>query len=98
MSKVRTESFEDFEKELLEKEEFKNNLLEINASYEIMRALVQARIDSDLTQKQLSELSGVSQADISRIENGKFNPSIKLLQRLAASMNTHIELKFIPNT
>ena len=31
-------------------------------------------------------------------ENGNFNPTIKMLQRLAAGMNRHIELKFVPNT
>jgi DNA-binding XRE family transcriptional regulator len=44
-----------------------------------------ARIDRGLTQIELSELTGVSQADISRIERGAGNPTEATLQRLAAS-------------
>ena len=50
-----------------------------------------------MTQKELSEKSGVAQSDISKLENGNSNPSIKMLQRLASSMNMHIKVEFVPN-
>ena len=50
-----------------------------------------------ITQKQLSERSGISQADISRLENGNRNPSLNLLKRLAAAMNLTLKIEFIPN-
>ena len=94
----KTIPFEVLEQQLLQNESFKNEYLNTQAEYEAMREVMKARIECDLTQKELSQLSGVTQADISRIENGNFNPTIKMLQRLAAGMNRHIELKFVPNT
>lgn len=40
--------------------------------------------------------NGLSQADISRIENGNANPSIKTLQRLAQGMEMNLTIQFTP--
>lgn len=51
-----------------------------------------ARVERGLTQRQLADLSGVSQADISRIEHGAGNPTEATLQRLAAALNRQLRL------
>lgn len=51
-----------------------------------------ARVSRGLTQVQLSEKSGVSQADISRIERGAGNPTESTLQRLASVLEYRLEL------
>ena len=66
------------------------------AEFQLIRALIDARNESELTQKQLSERSGITQADISRIENGNANPSLRTLQRLADGMNMSLKIEFIP--
>lgn len=50
----------------------------------------------DLTQKQLAEATGIAQADISRLENGTANPSLRTLKRLAAGMGMTLKLEFVP--
>jgi transcriptional regulator with XRE-family HTH domain len=50
-----------------------------------------------MTQKELSEKTGIAQGDISKLERGNSNPSIRTLQRLAAGMGMSIQLKFIPS-
>ena len=77
--------------------DFKAKYEAIQPEMDVIRALVDARIASNLTQKQLAELSGVNQSDISKIENGTRNPSIRLLQKLAAGMNMSLKLQFIPS-
>ena len=49
-----------------------------------------------LTQKELSERTGIAQADISKLENGNANPSLRTLQRLAAGMGMQVKIEFIP--
>lgn len=49
----------------------------------MIRAMVDAGISQNLTQKELAERTGINQADISKLENGTRNPSLKLLKRLA---------------
>lgn len=48
-----------------------------------MRSLKLARIKKDLTQKQLSELLGVSLSTINRIETGKQVLKVDMLSKLA---------------
>ena len=63
-----------------------------------MQAMIDARKESGLTQKELSERTGITQADISRLEKGNANPSLKTLQRLAAGMNMRVRLEFVKAT
>ena len=44
---------------------------------------------------QLSKKSGIAQGDISKLENGNANPSLKTLQRLAAAMGKKLKIEFI---
>jgi ribosome-binding protein aMBF1 (putative translation factor) len=50
------------------------------------------RVARGLTQRQLSDLSGVPQADISRIERGGGNPTEATLQRLARALERRLAL------
>ena len=62
----------------------------------IIRAMIDARISQNMTQRELSERTGIAQAEISRLENGTRNPSIKLLQRLADGMDMVLNISFTP--
>lgn len=44
---------------------------------QIIRAIIEGRERRDLTQQQLAEITGIQQADISRLENGTGNPSFR---------------------
>ncbi|MBR6029424.1 MAG: helix-turn-helix transcriptional regulator [Clostridia bacterium] len=59
-------------------------------------ALLEARKRNGLTQKALSEKTGIAQADISRLENGCSNPSLRTLQRLAAGIGLRVQLSLVP--
>ena len=53
------------------------------------------RIQQGLTQQELSERSGVSQQLISKIENGKAQPSLRTITKLAEVLKLDIDLKVI---
>lgn len=57
-------------------------------------ALISARQSAGISQQELSAKSGITQADISKIENGKGNPSIRTLRRLAKAMNKTLRIEF----
>ena len=82
--------------DLMQDPQFREEYEKIQPEMDIKRALMQARIQSGMTQVQLSEASGISQADISRLENGTRNPSLGLLKRLADAMNTTLKIEFVP--
>ena len=59
----------------------------LEPEFAIIQALIDARKSSGITQKQLSEKTGIAQGDISKIENGEANPSLKTLKHLASGMD-----------
>ena len=69
---------------------------ELQPENDIIQALIDARKSRNMTQKDLSEATGITQADISRIENGTRNPSLKMVKRLAAGMGMRLKLEFLP--
>ena len=69
---------------------------EMEPERQIMRAIIDGREENDLTQKQLAEVTGITQADISRLENGTANPSIRTLKRLAAGLDMMLKVEFVP--
>lgn len=77
-------------------EEFKKEYEAIQPEMNEIRASVDARTSQNLTQKELSERTGINQADISKLENGTKNPSINLLKRLAEGMGMTLKIEFVP--
>ena len=88
--------FEDYKKECMKDPEFKKGYEELKPEMAVVRAILDARRISHLTQKELAEKTGINQADISKIENGTRNPSIRLLQRLADGMDMVLNISFTP--
>jgi len=58
----------------------------LEAEFQIIKEIIEARKDKNITQKELSDLTGITQGDISKIENGNANPSLKTLKKLAAAL------------
>lgn len=83
--------------ELMQDPEFVKEYEAIQPEVNIKRAILDARINAGMTQVELSQKSGISQADISRLENGTRNPSLNLLKRLAEAMDSTLSIEFIPN-
>ncbi len=90
------QKFSDFLEEQLKDPEFRKEYEAIQPEMAVIRALVDARISRNLTQKQLSERTGINQADISKLENGTRNPSLNMLKRLADGLDMTLKLEFIP--
>ena len=54
-----------------------------------------ARVQQNMTQKDLSAKTGITQADISRIENGTRNPSLSMVKKLAQGLGMQLKLEFV---
>ena len=92
---VMTE-FEVFKEELLSDPEVKKEYDALGPEYDIIQAMIDARVKQNITQKELSERTGITQADISRIERGTRNPSLVMMKRIAAGLGMQLRLEFIP--
>ncbi len=67
----------------------------LEPEFQIIRAIIDAREESGLTQEELSKRSGINQANISKLEHGNANPSISTLQKLAKGLGKKLVISFV---
>lgn len=89
-------TFEELRKELMQDSEFQREYDALEPEFEIIRAMVAGRTEAGMTQKQLAEATGIAQADISKLERGNANPSLRTLKRIAAGMGMQVHIEFRP--
>lgn len=61
------------------------------AAYAFGQVIYSARKARNLRQSDLAELSGIAQADISRIERGQIAPTVPTLLKLADALGAQIQ-------
>lgn len=67
---------------------------EYDIDAEVRDLVISARSAANLTQKQLAQRSGVSQSNISKIENGNYQPSLSTLKRIAGALGKRLVVSF----
>ena len=91
----KLKKFDDYLAEQLKDPEFKAGYDALEPEFSLIKALMDARLEKGLTQKELAEMTGISQGDIGRIERGTANPSIKTIQRLATALDKKVQILFV---
>lgn len=91
-------NYSEYKKKALEDPQVKAEYDALQPEYDIIRALIQARNSLHITQTELAARTGITQADISRIENGTRNPSLNMIKKLARGLGMELRLEFVPTT
>lgn len=86
-----------FEERMRRDPEFKKACEDLEEEERMIRSMIDARIKADITQEQLSKITGIDQGSLSKIENGEGNPTINKLKRIAKGLNATLRIEFIPN-
>lgn len=89
-------SYKEYKEKVLQNPEIKAEYDVLQPEYDIIQAMINARIKQNITQKELSVRTGITQADISRIENGTRNPSLNMVKKLAQGLGMQLKIEFIP--
>ena len=89
-------SYKDYKKRALQNPDVKAEYDALQPEYDIIQAMIDARVQQNMTQKDLSAKTGITQADISRIENGTRNPSLSMVKKLAQGLGMQLKLEFVP--
>lgn len=89
-------SYKEYKEKVLKNPEIKAEYDALEAEYDIIQAMIDARNKQHITQKELAERTGITQADISRIENGTKNPSLAMVKRIAEGLGMRLKLEFVP--
>lgn len=80
----------------MENPDFKREWDALEPEFQIIRGIIEGRQANQFTQEQLSAATGIDQANISKLENGTANPSLRTLKRLAAGMGMKLNIEFLP--
>ena len=80
--------------ELLKDPDFRKEWESMEPEFQIIKAMIDARNEKGITQKELSSITGITQGDISKLENGTANPSIRTLQRIAEGLGKNLVIQF----
>jgi DNA-binding XRE family transcriptional regulator len=80
---------------IFKSEEVQKELKMNEAEYKIIEEIIMARKEKNLTQKDLAELIGTKQSNISRFESGNYNPSLEFLNKIAQAVGKELEVRII---
>ena len=61
--------------------------------YEVVEQLKSARKAQNVTQEVLAERVGTKKSNISRLESGRYNPSLDFLIKVADSLGKQIQIR-----
>ncbi len=89
-------TYREFLQEKLQDPEFKREWDEMEPEFQLIKAVLKGREDQQLSQRQLSEKTGITQADISKIESGEANPTLETLKKLASGLGMNLNISFTP--
>ena len=64
-----------------------------SARQEVAEQLRQVRKEQGMTQESLAELVGTKTSNISRLESGRYNPSLDFLVKVAGGLGKQIHVK-----
>jgi ribosome-binding protein aMBF1 (putative translation factor) len=68
----------------------------LEEEFALASALIEARAAADMTQAQVAEAMGTTQAVVARLESGRVKPSTRTLQRFARATGTRLRISFEP--
>ena len=86
-------TFKAYKKVALEGDsELRKEYEALASQYDIIDAVIAARIEKRMTQAELAERADTKQSNISRFESGNYNPSVEFLQKIAGALGKRLEI------
>ena len=64
-----------------------------SARQDVALQMKQARKEQGITQEMLAEKVGTKKSNISRLESGRYNPSLDFLEKVAGGLGKEIKVK-----
>jgi|LNAP01.1.fsa_nt_gb DNA-binding XRE family transcriptional regulator len=92
-----TIKYEDVRQKLLSDSEVKKAYEASKAEFEIAHALIEARLQAKMSQREVAERMHTTQSVIARLESGRHLPSLQTLYKYAQAVNKTIPLSIHPN-
>jgi ribosome-binding protein aMBF1 (putative translation factor) len=69
----------------------------LEEEFALAAALIRARAEANMTQEQVAQAMGTTQAAVARLESGRTMPSTRSLKRFAEATGTKLRISFVPD-
>ena len=87
--------FVSWKKHALKDPKFKAEYDRQQPEFAVIKAIIEARIKNDMTQKEVAKKIGTKQSVISRLESGRGNPTLSFLKKMAVAFSSRLEIRFV---
>lgn len=64
----------------------------LKPEYELISQIIQIRIEQNITQEELAKRTGIKQSNLSRLESGRYNPSMQFLKKIAKGLGKELSI------
>lgn len=85
-------AYKNLKQNLLKDGEIKKAYEELEPEFELIRALIRKRIKKGFTQRELARRIGTKQSAISRLESGRYNPTVGVLRKVARALDADLKV------
>ncbi|MBX9458620.1 MAG: helix-turn-helix transcriptional regulator [Rhizobium sp.] len=85
---------EEVAKEWFKDPEFVAAYDALEEEFALAESLIKARALADMTQEQVAQAMGTTQAQVAKMESGRTMPSTRTLQRFAEATGTRLRISF----
>lgn len=82
-----------FHAELMKNPANKKAYDDLEFEFQIYEALIKARIEKKLTQREFAKRIGLAQSALARFESGRTNPTLSFLKKVTAGLGLRLSVK-----
>lgn len=84
---------QDWHRDSMRDPKFRKAYEALKPKYDLIRAILDARIKDGVTQKELARRVGTTQSAIARFESGVGNPTLDFLSKVSAAVGAKLEVR-----
>ena len=88
-------TYEELKEEILADPEAKREYDALEPEFQLILAILELRSEQNISQQEIANRTGINRSDISRIEHGNANPSLKTMKRIANALGKQLKISFV---
>lgn len=90
---VEYTAFSDLKRAALRDTALRREYEAVRPKYDVIRAILNARLQNGLTQAELARRVGTTQSAIARFESGAGNPTLDFLSKVSAAVGARLNVR-----
>jgi DNA-binding XRE family transcriptional regulator len=93
MKKLEFTTHKEVKKKLMKDPNFRREYENLSFEFEIIKALIRARAEKNMTQEKLAKKIGVAQSALARFESGRTNPTLSFIKKITQGLGLKLSVK-----